>query len=189
MARPVLVKDLAFLRSTFKYENGCLVYKKYHSGLWPGDFMCNQGRSDGRKQVRTPFTINGNKETLHSRLVYLYHYGEIPKGLVIDHIDGDASNDDINNLRCISREANQRNHKQHCDNSSGVGGVSFNKQKAMWQSYIGSRPRKRLYYGPSFAKAVLIRKAAEYLFGYTKRHGGNLPMNFKLNAAFAAKNA
>ena len=37
------------------------------------------------------------------RLVYEEHYGPIPKGFVIFHIDGDNKNDCLENLEAISR--------------------------------------------------------------------------------------
>jgi hypothetical protein len=40
------------------------------------------------------------------RLVYEAYAGKIPKGLEIDHIDGDKHNNDITNLRAINRSEN-----------------------------------------------------------------------------------
>lgn len=40
------------------------------------------------------------------RLVYEAFAGEIPKGLEIDHIDGDKHNNDITNLRAINHSQN-----------------------------------------------------------------------------------
>lgn len=40
------------------------------------------------------------------RLVYEAFAGKIPKGLEIDHIDGDKHNNDITNLRAVNRSEN-----------------------------------------------------------------------------------
>lgn len=43
------------------------------------------------------------KKIYHARAVYEKYYGEIPKGYIIHHIDGDGLNDDPQNLTCLSR--------------------------------------------------------------------------------------
>jgi hypothetical protein len=42
------------------------------------------------------------------RLVYEKFGGEIPKGLEIDHIDGNKHNNDITNLRAVTRSQNMK---------------------------------------------------------------------------------
>ncbi len=47
------------------------------------------------------------------RMIYEEHYGDIPKGFVIYHIDGDKDNDSVENLEAISRaELVKRNSKR-----------------------------------------------------------------------------
>jgi hypothetical protein len=46
--------------------------------------------------------------SLH-RQVWIYHNGEIPKGLVVDHIDRDKDNNQIENLRLVSHSENNKN--------------------------------------------------------------------------------
>lgn len=43
------------------------------------------------------------KRKRNPRVVYEQHFGAIPKGYVIYHLDGDHHNDDPNNLEAISR--------------------------------------------------------------------------------------
>ena len=40
------------------------------------------------------------------RVVYETHVGKIPKGFEIDHIDGNKHNNDITNLRVVTRSEN-----------------------------------------------------------------------------------
>ena len=42
------------------------------------------------------------------RVIYEEHYGTIPKGYVIRHIDGNKDNDDPSNLQAISRSENMK---------------------------------------------------------------------------------
>ena len=43
------------------------------------------------------------------RLVYMTFVGDIPQGYQIDHIDGDASNNNLENLRCVTPKENSNN--------------------------------------------------------------------------------
>lgn len=43
------------------------------------------------------------------RLIYKTYKGEIPDGMVIDHIDGNTKNNNIDNLRCVTVSENCRN--------------------------------------------------------------------------------
>ena len=43
------------------------------------------------------------------RLIYETFYGEIPENMVIDHIDGNRSNNKLNNLRLVSYSDNAKN--------------------------------------------------------------------------------
>lgn len=56
------------------------------------------------------------------RATYAHHYGPIPDGMYIDHIDGDRANNHINNLRLATPAQNAANKIQKAG-SSGVVGV------------------------------------------------------------------
>lgn len=50
----------------------------------------------------------------------------------IDHLDGNRSNNNINNLRKVTRSINSRNIKKRTDNKSGITGISFDKIENRW---------------------------------------------------------
>lgn len=52
--------------------------------------------------------INGKQDYMH-RIVWKAFMGEIPQGYEIDHIDGDVTNNDVNNLRCVTPKQNRSN--------------------------------------------------------------------------------
>jgi hypothetical protein len=49
-----------------------------------------------------------NTRLRRPRAIYEKHYGEIPKGYVIRHVDGNKDNDNIKNLVAISRAENMK---------------------------------------------------------------------------------
>ena len=51
-------------------------------------------------------TENGLFKIGLHRLVFIYFKHEIPKNMVINHIDGDMSNNHIDNLECITQSEN-----------------------------------------------------------------------------------
>lgn len=79
-------------KSQRKYKEH-IIKPKYTSRYWYVQLMHNGIKKDYR---------------LH-RLVYRAFIGEIPDGMVIDHIDGNRNNNNIHNLRCVTRHENAVN--------------------------------------------------------------------------------
>jgi len=52
--------------------------------------------------------INGCSYRAH-RLIYIYHYINIPKGLCIDHINGKKDDNRLDNIRLVTHQENQFN--------------------------------------------------------------------------------
>ena len=68
------------------------------------------------------------------RLAWLFVYKNFPEKM-IDHIDGDTSNNKILNLRDVDNKTNQLNrHKARVDSISGLMGVSPFRNK--WRAQI-----------------------------------------------------
>lgn len=97
------------------------------------------------------------------RIVFLYMTGKIPK--IVDHIDGNKTNNKWKNLRVANISQNCCNLKKHKDNTTGYKGVFFYKDPKMkkpWYSRI-SKNKKRIFLGCfSSAKeaAIAYDKAA-----------------------------
>ena len=85
------------------------------------------------------------KNYMAHRLAWCMHHGrQIPKGYEIDHIDGNSLNNNINNLRAISRAMNMQNqHRAACTNTSGLLGVSirYDRSKNSTGAIFGYRAR------------------------------------------------
>jgi len=73
--------------------------------------------------------VVGRKVAAH-RLAWFFSHGEWPQQEV-DHINGDKSDNRINNLRLVTRSQNQMNS----DKSKGFG-VDFYKKYGLWRARI-----------------------------------------------------
>lgn len=67
------------------------------------------------------------------RLAWLYMTGEWPKKM-IDHIDGEKSNNRIVNLRDCNQSQNMQNMRASKINASGYKGVSWHNATSKWRS-------------------------------------------------------
>lgn len=70
----------------------------------------------GYYQVRL-FNEDGNKLQYIHRLVYKTFVGEIPNKMTIDHIDDDTSNNNIKNLKLVTRRANTKKYQNSRPNN------------------------------------------------------------------------
>lgn len=90
----------------------------------------------------------------------------------IDHKDGNRRNNHHDNLRDGSGGINNRNSAKSSANKSGFCGVSFNKERQMWHSYIrADRRQKYLGHFPTIEAAAEARAQAAIELGYSARHG------------------
>ena len=113
-----------YLNDIFDYKDGHLYWKIAKQNVKIGHkFGCL--RDDGY--------IVGNlnrKNVREHRLIFMFHHGFLPKE--IDHIDGNPSNNHIENLRQADRSKNCMNQRLNSKNTSGVKGVSWRKDKKKW---------------------------------------------------------
>ena len=85
-------------------------------------------------------TVLGADYKIH-RVVFLMHHGYISKS--IDHINGNKSDNRIDNLRACSNSENGCNAKMSKLNKSGVKGVSWQKSAGKWRGEV-MKNRKRV---------------------------------------------
>lgn len=71
------------------------------------------------------------------QIAWIHFHGEHPpKGMHIDHINGNRTDNRIVNLRLATVAQNIQNQKIHRDNTSGFKGIAFHKPTQKWMSRI-----------------------------------------------------
>jgi len=94
-----------------------------------------------RKQGYTRARVRGVLYRGHV-LAWILHYGEPPVA-IIDHINGDKSDNRISNLRLSDSSSNGRNRQGlNTNNTSGVQGVSYSNTRGKWVARIRNNSGK-----------------------------------------------
>lgn len=122
--------------------------------------MAGYTNRQGYVQMR----VHGKTYQAHS-LAWLYVFGEMPS--LIDHIDGNRSNNAITNLRIADRSMNGFNREKKCASSSVFKGVLWSKKYGKWEAKISAnRKRKHIgYFKCEQEAAHAYNKAAIELHG------------------------
>jgi hypothetical protein len=176
--RPGLEIELLKLLVRYEPDTGRLFWLPRTSGLFKRSQDCalwnkrNAGtecflQSDGLGYRRG--AIFKQKYRAH-QIAWALTFGQWPKE--IDHIDGDRSNNRIDNLRNVGRRENCRNLRRPRHNRSGVVGVSWDQDRSKWQAGIHVDGRA-IALGRFVAKAdaIAARRAAEREHDFHPNHG------------------
>lgn len=173
------------LRQLFIYdaETGNLILKprlrsSFKASDSDVDRICNawNSRFSGKIASTVPsargylrVTVLGRRVYAH-RVIYKIETGEEPE--IIDHINGDTTDNRIENLRSVTQELNTKNAKLRTDNITGKPGVYWEKKTGKWRAYLNSGG-KRTWLGrfDSLDQALSARERAECGFGFHQNHG------------------
>ncbi|HGM4943633.1 TPA: HNH endonuclease signature motif containing protein [Serratia marcescens] len=166
-----------FARKIFDYEGGNLIWKerlrsdfssdaahKIWNRKFPGK-VAGYKSTDGYRHVR----VDRENYICH-RIIWVYHFGEIPEGMQIDHINHHRDDNRIRNLRLVTIRENQMNTKPRKNTTSGHIGVC--KFEWGWVARIHHKG-KSVHLGmfKDKADAIKARREAEEKFGFHQNHG------------------
>lgn len=111
------------MRNAFSYDHSTGVITRNHNAIKgtakAGDIAGYKEKRTGRGRIQ----YRGQK-MLAYRVGWAIYYGAWPKAF-LDHINGDESDDRIENLREAAHKENMRNRKTHAHSGTGVKGVSL----------------------------------------------------------------
>lgn len=127
------------VRDLFNYSDGNLIRKTKTAQKTKIGEVAGGHHGDGYYKLR----VCGKKYFLH-RIIFLWHHGFMPECL--DHIDGNQSNNRIENLRAATMSQNCMNKKLQKNNTTGVRGVHLDKKCGRFVASI-TVLRKRVVLG------------------------------------------
>jgi hypothetical protein len=104
------------------------------------------------------------------RVIWKFIYDIEP--IIIDHIDGNRTNNRLNNLRSIDIIESNHNLGLQERNTSDYTGIHWDEHRKKWKVEIGYK-NKNIYIGRFTNKqdAIAARKQAETEYGYHPNHG------------------
>jgi hypothetical protein len=144
----------------FEYKDGILYWKNRPkcSRKPKNDMTAGTISSNGYLKI----TTNQVKYYVH-QVIFLIKHGYIPE--LIDHIDGNTTNNKIENLRASSKSLNACNSKIKSDNKSGHRGVTWHSRAKKWMCQINFNKRT-IYLGlhDDFEFACFLADEARRLY-------------------------
>lgn len=143
------------LAARVRYDNGKLFWTASSHSMRNGK---EAGYAGARGYMR--ITASGHVEIMVHRLIFYMHHGYLPT--ILDHKDGNRTNNRIENLREATSQQNCSNTKLSNRNTSGYKGVSWDKKTNKWRASIKVR-RKQMSLGhyDEIQDAVAARKQGE----------------------------
>ncbi|HCH8949281.1 TPA: HNH endonuclease, partial [Shigella flexneri] len=145
-----------YLHQCFHYKNetGELVWRSRPSNHFSSESIAKSvnsrlaGKIAGSTLVAPTnvyITVRVNRILLFAhRIIFKMFYGNDPK--IIDHIDGDGTNNRLDNLRSCTQQENTKNTSLSTRNTSGCVGVTWSHQKKRWWAHIVVN-KKQIYLG------------------------------------------
>jgi hypothetical protein len=130
------------IREYFDYSDGVLYWKtKTAHCVKIGQPAGTLDKRTGYHRVR----VDSKFQKTH-RVIFLYHHGYLPD--FVDHIDGNKTNNKIENLRGATFSQNCMNQKISTRNTSGTKGVMWHKRDKKWfvQLRVNSKCHSFGYY-------------------------------------------
>lgn len=156
------------MKDELKYVSGRLYWKEWRIGI-RRNLLAGTVNKKGYRSICFP---GGVFEYAH-RIVWKIHYGNIPEGMDVDHINHERDDNRIENLRLVTRQDNLRN-KGVVSSNTGVMGVYWNKKTNRYTANITiNKKTKHLGTFMTLDAAAKARKEAERLYGFHENHGSN----------------
>lgn len=132
MTAPKNTISVSAVKDLLSYDAESGSFRRIVATSWnaPEGPLVGKLSASGYRTVRI-----GERSIFLHRIAWAIYYGSWPD-FIIDHINGDRSDNRISNLRNASLNQNQHNQGIRKTNSSGVKGVSWCASKHKWLATI-----------------------------------------------------
>lgn len=174
--------DYAYLSECFEYEagTGLLMWRRRPRAhfLTAQGWACfntrEAGTSAGRMQPTGYSALRMDRKLYYAHRIawILGNKQSIPQGFIIDHIDGDKTNNRLSNLRLATKAQNGQNSRQR-KSRSGEKGIFFDKNRGTYFVYVTANGRRQSRRCRSLDEARSVaREMREAAHGGFSNHGG-----------------
>jgi hypothetical protein len=145
----------------FDYKDGKLYWKTSKSNC------IKKGERAGCLSTNGYWRICIDRKSYREhKIIFLFHNGYMPKW--IDHIDGNKLNNRIENLRSCTRAENSWNMKKFSNNTSGIKGVCWSKEKEKYIARITQNKQVKF-----IGYFDTLKDASEAIFNARNNFHGN----------------
>ncbi|EHK65951.1 HNH endonuclease [Achromobacter arsenitoxydans] len=127
------------------------------SGLvWAVSRGCRKlGQPAGSRNGRGYFEVEHNHMRLMAhRVIWEMHYGPIPDGLCVDHINGRKTDNRIENLRLATKAENGQNQGKQSSNTTGIKGLTKHSVNGTWIGQIRCNGTRYSHYSRDRGEVV-----------------------------------
>jgi hypothetical protein len=105
-------------------------------------------------------------------MVWIYHYGEITKGMEIDHINHNRTDNRIENLRMVANKENKRNLSLSKRSSTGYSNIRYRDDVKKYQVRFKINQKEQNFgWFTHLHDAIAERDRAKVVLGFHPNHG------------------
>lgn len=164
MVTKVTLHSIEVFRDHFDYDRATarLVWRKHPKYPRRNGLCAECGHKSGYRRV----TLHGRTFYAH-RVIFALFNGDVPDCFHVDHINGNISDNRIENLRLATNSQNMANCGKYSTNTSGHKGVSWQRKESKWRAGVSTKGKfiSSGYFDNIEDASAAYRAKAKEIFG------------------------